>query len=171
MTGYLTTSGQDLSGIFMPIANNTFNNGLIINNNLTLPTAYASLPTQFQLGGKPLAASFGDTSLTSGQVTSPVNITLPAGGVYFIEFLISFSQTASGSMTRFRLGASTINTDINIVESSEYMLGVSSTNYNYRFIASGIYATTASLTIYGVHSYTFTGGAKASGSISYTRIA
>jgi hypothetical protein len=170
MTGYLTTSGQDLSSVFMSITNNRFNNGLIINNNLTLPTTYSSVPTQFQLGGK-MPASFGETNLTSDQITTPVSITLPTGGVYFIEFLISYIQT-NNAMTRFRLGISTVSNEFNIVESSEYMVGVTSANYSYRFIASGIYATTvANQTIYGVHSYTFSGAAKASGSISYTRIA
>jgi hypothetical protein len=172
LIGYLTTSGSDLSSVFMPIANNRFNNGLVVNSNITLPTSYTAIPTPAQLGGKLTFSVTAPQSLSTGAVASFANITLPAGGVYFMEFLISYTQATSGKLTRFRAGISTVNNAFNIAENSQYLVGITSTNNNFRFIASCMHATTtASQVIHGVHSFVFTGTANATGSISYTRIA
>jgi hypothetical protein len=175
LTGYLTTSGVDLSNVFMPINNNRFNNGLTVNNNITLPTTYAALPTPSQLGGRPTSSSsFTTTQFTSTTISNynVGNITLPSGGVYFINISLKYTQTAAGNFTRAIIGLSLNGSDYILPITSQYVGTISMAVGNYNnYLINTIQSNISSRIIYVLCAFTITGTGTVTGSITYTRIA
>lgn len=175
LTGYLTTAGVDLSNVFMPIDNNRFNNGLTVNNNITLPTTYAALPTPSQLGGTPSSSS----SFTSTDFSSSTNlnynvgsVNLPSGGVYFIHISLKYTQNTGGNFTRAIIGLSLDGLAYILPITSQYVgtISMSTNNYN-NYLINTIQSNTTDRKIYVLCAFTITGTGTVTGSITYTRIA
>ena len=175
LTGYLTTTGVDLSNVFMPINNNRFNNGLTVNN-ITLPTTYAALPTPSQLGGRPTSSSSFTTTEFSSSTTSNYNvgyIDLPSGGVYFINISLKYTQTSTtGNFTRAIIGLSLNGSDYILPITSQYVGTISMDPGNYNnYLINTIQSNISSRRIYVLCAFTITTTGTVTGSITYTRIA
>jgi hypothetical protein len=178
LTGYLTSIGVDLSSVFMPIENNTFNNGLVVNNNITLPTTYSSLPTTSQLGGIPTASSFTATFFTSSTLGNynVGNIILPVlRGVYFIHISLIYTQTTAGTIRRNIIGLSLDGTTYVDPILSQFIASVTmSAGFVNRYLLNTMVSTTsANQPIYVLCAFFNEGAGRGTvtGTITYTRIA
>ena len=187
LTGYLTTSGVDLSNIFMPIGgaislaanntftgNNVFNNGITINNQVTLPTSYSAVPTITQLGGVSLATFGSPTAitLTNNQVSSLGSIDV-SGGTYILMFNVFFNAGAALTLSRFALEISTSNSafNLNMSFSSQRFSSSIGSGQTLTYQTSYIHTATTTTRLYGLALFAFTNTATATGTITCVRIA
>lgn len=155
---------------------NTFNNGISINNQLTLPTTYSAPPTSFQLGGVSDSGTFAGVSLvsTNTHTTCSVNI---GPGTYILMLNVVFSVANSGSTLTLTRSALEISPTSGFASNISFVALRTSTalaiSQSHVYTTSYIHSSAdTSTTLYGLVSFNFSGNtATATGKMRYVRIA